>query len=59
MKDFTRFTEDQSYRWVADSFGMLPPDQVGGSRKEPVLEDTGVFLQADGSNYVKLFYPDA
>lgn len=59
MRDFTRFTEDQSYRWVADSFGKLPPDQVGGSRKEPVLADTGVFLQPDGSNYVKLFYPQA
>lgn len=59
MSDFTAFVENPYYRCTADSFGKLPPQQVGGTREVPVLADTGAFLQPNGDYFFNLFYPDA
>lgn len=59
MENFSKFAENGAYTWTAGCFGRLPPEQIGGTKTEPVLVDTGAFLQENGDTLFRLYYPEA
>lgn len=58
MAEFKDFMKDKAYRYVADSFSDRK-QMVGGTRNNPVMEDTGAFLQENGDVKFRLYEPRA
>lgn len=57
--DVSKFAENRSYYNVADFFGPLAPQRIGGTRESPVTAETGAFLKPDGSLFFRLYEPTA
>lgn len=58
MAAFADFISDRAYRCTADAF-VYRKQMVGGTRTEPVMEDTGAFLQENGDVLFRLYEPAA
>lgn len=51
--------ENLSYYTTADAFGPARPQMIGGTRLEPVLAETGAFLQENGDVVFRFHEPAA
>ncbi|MCD8127443.1 MAG: hypothetical protein LUD82_08400 [Clostridiales bacterium] len=59
MSAYKDFAQNRSYYDVPLTFGKPRPEQIGGTRANPVLADTGAFLADNGDIRFKLFEPEA
>lgn len=58
MDNFSKFAANDAYRCTADSF-VRRSQMIGGTRTDPVLADTGAFLQENGDVLFRLYEPEA